>query len=159
MFSIFCLIAKPLFFHLNIPPKMFFSSIFLYLITLVLISCPIFCQWCYLCKWTSTGSQIQWWPIEMRRQKCLLLCTTNHWHYENKLGTIKKKLQEMQKFFLIFPKLLDFRAFFEKSVLLENGYPLDLPFQCISMRKPSWKFYSKILTGFKFEKAAFSKRP
>ena len=26
----------------------------------------------------------------MRRQKRLLLCTTNHWHYENKRGTIKK---------------------------------------------------------------------
>ena len=31
-------------------------------------------------------------------------------------------LQEMQKRFLIFPKLLDFRAFFEKSVFLENGH-------------------------------------
>ena len=28
----------------------------------------------------------------------------------------------MQKKILIFPKLLDFRAFFEKSVFLENGH-------------------------------------
>ena len=33
-----------------------------------------------------------------------------------------KMLQEMQKKILIFPKLLGFRAFFEKSVFLENGH-------------------------------------
>ena len=39
-----------------------------------------------------------------------------------------------------------------------HAYPLELHFQWISMRKPSWKFHSKILTGFKFEKTNFSKK-
>ena len=113
---------------------------------------------------------LQWWPIEMRWQKRLLLCTTNHGHYENKRGTIKKSYKNATrnaKKEFNFPKIVGHWGLFRKIWVFgkwawqaSNGshaYPLDLHFQCISMRKPSWKFHSKIFTGFKFEKTTFSK--
>ena len=81
--------------------------------------------WARNCNFLQIFFEVQKWPIEMRRQKRLLLCTPNHWHYENKQGTIKKPYKNATrnaKKILIFPKLLDFRAFFEKSVFLENGH-------------------------------------
>ena len=51
---------------------------------------------------------IQWWPIEMRRQKHFLLFITNPWHYENKQGTIKKPYKNATRtaknFFIFFKK-------------------------------------------------------
>ena len=50
---------------------------------------------------------VQWWPIEMRRQKHFLLFITNPWHYENKQGTIKKPYKNATRtanFFFIFFK-------------------------------------------------------
>ena len=62
----------------------------------------------------------------------------------------------MKKIFLKCSKFVGFKDLFWKSKFLENGcgrhqyqYPLYIHFQLISMRKPSWKFHSKILTSFK----------
>ena len=50
--------------------------------------------------------KLQWWPIETDRQKRFLLCTSNHWDYENKQCTIKKPYKiatrNEKKFFEMF---------------------------------------------------------
>ena len=61
---------------------------------------------------------VQWWPIEMRRQFCFCVSkTTESMKTINIPLKSPLKLQlEMQKKFEIFQKLLVFRAFLEKLV-------------------------------------------
>ena len=85
-------------------------------------------------------------------------------------GSLKspiKMLQEMQKKINFFKNCWLLGLFWKSHVFgkwawqASNGghaYLLDYHCQWISMRKPSWKFHSKILTGFTFEKPTFSKK-
>ena len=70
-------------------------------------------------------SWLQWWPDEILRQKCFLLCINNHWKYENKQYTIEKPYQiatrNAKKFFKFFKICWFLGPFFEKAVVLENG--------------------------------------